>query len=108
MLLSKLLYFYGRTWRVEAEVPSLLVQVRSHLPYLGVLSKVDENQENGQPNCDGPIYGPSYYHLHCTEHIIYGHGAPPNETMVQKHVDCGKPGKPTRLVDAFLFQNDKF
>lgn len=98
MLSSKMFYFYVRTWRVEAEVPSLLVQVCSHLPHLGVLSRLDENQENGQPNCDGPIYGPSYYHLHCTEHIIYGHGASANGPMVQNHVVCGKPGKPTRLL----------
>lgn len=83
---------------------SLLVQICSQIPHLGVLSSVAENQENSKHDCDGPIYGPGYYLLHCTEHIIYGHGTSANGERVRKNVVCGKPGKLTGdLCECFYF-----
>lgn len=36
-------------------MPSLLVQVRQHVPHLGVLSLLAEDQARGLLNCHGPI-----------------------------------------------------
>lgn len=77
-------------------MPSLLVQVCQHLPHLGLLSEVAEDQENSQDDRDGPVCRPSYHHMYCYEYSVHGYGALPNVWGVQHHALCGKPGTQSR------------
>lgn len=69
-----------RIGRVSKKVPSLLVQVCQHVPHLGVLSLLAEDQACGLLNCDGPICRPRHYHLHCPQHPLHGDGALPHDS----------------------------
>lgn len=67
--------FLCRARGVEAEVPSLLVQIRQEVPDLGLLPLVAEDEGLGEVHGDGSFPGPGYHRMHCAEHPLHGPGA---------------------------------
>lgn len=84
---------FTRAGGVATEVSSVLVQFCRNLPHLEMLSSVDEDQEGGQPNSDGSICGLKCHHLHCTEHVVHGHGTLSNVSWLQQNAVCGQCGE---------------
>ena len=79
-----------RTRGVKAEVSSLLVQVCSHIPDLGMLSKVDEDKEESSSGRDGPICWPRHHHMHCPKHHVHGHGTSTHGSQFLQNALCGE------------------
>lgn len=77
-----LIFSCCRIGGVSKEVPSLLVQVCQHVPHLGVLSLLAEDQACSLLDCHGPICRPRHYHLHCPQHPLHGNGALPHDSPI--------------------------
>lgn len=85
--------FSSRTWGVQTEMSTLVVQICTHILDLELLSILDKIQKIYLFYCNGSFCRSCYYHLHSFKHIVHGYGTSPNDWGIQKCARCGKFGK---------------